>query len=77
MMRITKPAHLRNATTLADGNATIVYVQSPNGTWLLLEGRWHCEGSAAQHALQAGYVLLPAWQVLDEIEKQIEMKVPA
>jgi hypothetical protein len=70
MIRVTKPAILRNATTVAHRNGTRVYVQSPNGTWMLLDGHWHNEGSAAQYAINAGYVLLPGWQVLDEIESQ-------
>lgn len=69
MITVRKPAGMVNATTVAHRNATRIWVQAPSGSWVQLHGDWHSEGSAVQFALLAGFTLLPAWQVIAEIER--------
>lgn len=52
-----------------------LWVQSPNGTWLLLDGGWAREHRAVQFAINAGYTMIPEEIGVHNVETQMREAV--
>jgi hypothetical protein len=64
-------AKQRYAALLPHDKKLILWVQSPNGYWMLLSGHWRVASVARRYARAAGYQLIEQEQALAEIERQM------
>ena len=69
----SRAPHLR-CTVLPHGSDYVLWVQSPNGRWMLVAGIWHAQYNAVNFAVDAGYEVVKADEALDEIESQMNDK---
>lgn len=52
-------------------NQWMVWVQSPAGAWLLLQGNWPTKTSALRFVDRTGYQLIDSAQGLRQLDKQL------
>lgn len=60
------------AVILPHDKKLIIWVQSPNGFWMLLSGHWSVASDARRYCRAAGYILTDQRSALAQIEKQME-----
>ncbi len=78
-MTSTKVHHLHpQACALQRGDKYDLWVQSPNGQWILLSGQWMKQSAAQRFAVESGYVITERnIHVLNEIEAQLNKRFGA
>lgn len=65
----------RHACVLPKGGRYLLWVQSPNESWMLLSGAWQTEVGARRFATNAGYKLhADKHEVLAQIERQLNLR---